>query len=239
MSTIDRAIEVRNLDKSYPVGRRSVPALQNVDLSVAKGDYVAIVGPSGCGKSTLLNILAGIDSPDAGEVIVNGTSLAGLSQNALAAWRGKSVGIVFQFFQLMPTLTAIENIMLPMDLAGRSNGARKRSAALLERVGLAGYQDNLPSELSGGEQQRIAVARSLANAPQLILADEPTGNLDSTNGGAIVEILESLWVDGTTIMLVTHDPAIAERSARVIGMRDGRIVDDQRTHRHLIAASAV
>ena len=238
MSTIDRAIEIRNLDKSYPVGRRSVPALQNVDLSVEKGDYVTIVGPSGCGKSTLLNILAGIDSPDAGEVMVNGTSLTGLSQNALAAWRGKSVGIVFQFFQLMPTLTAIENIMLPMDLAGKSAGARKRSAALLERVGLAGYEDNLPSELSGGEQQRIAVARSLANTPQLILADEPTGNLDSTNGSAIVEILESLWADGTTIVLVTHDLAIAERSARVVGMHDGRIVEDRRMHRHLIAASA-
>lgn len=238
MSTLERAIEVRNLHKSYPVGRRSVPALQNVDLSIAKGDYVAIVGPSGCGKSTLLNILAGIDSPDAGDVIVNGTSLPGLSQNALAAWRGKSVGIVFQFFQLMPTLTAIENIMLPMDLAGKSADARKRSAALLARVGLAGCEDNLPSELSGGEQQRIAVARSLANDPQLILADEPTGNLDSSNGNAIVEILESLRADGTTIVLVTHDLAIAERSTQVIGMRDGRIVDERRIHAHPIAASA-
>lgn len=238
MATIENAIEVRGLNKSYHVGRRSVPALQSVDLSVDRGDYVAVVGPSGCGKSTLLNILAGIDSPDAGDVAVNGVPLTGLSQNALASWRGRSVGIVFQFFQLMPTLTALENIMLPMDLAGNSAGARRRSSALLERVGLAGYEDNLPSELSGGEQQRIAVARALANSPSLILADEPTGNLDSANGAAIVEILESLWMDGTTVMLVTHDLAIAERSARVIGMRDGRIVEDRRLQRDLVTASA-
>ncbi len=238
MTISDHAIEVRNLSKSYPVGRRMVPALRDVSLTVRRGDYVAIVGPSGCGKSTLLNVLAGIDNPDNGEVVVNGTALPGLSQNALASWRGKSVGIVFQFFQLMPTLTAAENIMLPMDLAGNSSNARQRSLALLERVGLEGYEDNLPSELSGGEQQRIAVARALANSPQLILADEPTGNLDSANGKAIVEILESLWADGTTIVLVTHDLEIADRSARVLSMRDGQIVDDRRMHSNFVAASA-
>ena len=223
------AIHVEHLSKSYAVGRRSVPALRDVSLLVDQGEYVSIVGPSGCGKSTLLNTLAGIDSPDTGDVIVNGTNLKGMNQNQLATWRGRSVGIVFQFFQLMPTLTALENIMLPMDLAGSSRGARERAAALLDRVGLAEFHDNLPSELSGGEQQRIAVARALANSPSLILADEPTGNLDSSNGQAITHILESLWNDGTTIVVVTHDLNLAGRSPRVISMSDGEIVDDQRS----------
>ena len=229
MATAHRAIEVRNLRKSYTVGQRSVPALRGIDLVVERGDYVSIVGPSGCGKSTLLNILAGIDTADEGDVIVEGTALAGLNQNQLAAWRGQTVGIVFQFFQLMPTLTALENIMLPMDLAGDNTNARSRARGLLRRVGLEGYEDNLPSELSGGEQQRIAVARALANEPGIILADEPTGNLDSTNGRAITGILESLWQDGTTVIVVTHDMSLAERSPRVITMSDGTIVSDHRT----------
>lgn len=238
MAATDFAIELNGVTKTYTVGRRSVPALQDVSLRVENSEYVAIVGPSGCGKSTLLNILAGIDSPDQGDVIVNGTSLAGLSQNALAAWRGTSVGIVFQFFQLMPTLTAVENIMLPMDLAGNTTDARRRSMALLHRVGLAGFPDSLPSELSGGEQQRIAVARALANTPRLILADEPTGNLDSMNGQAIVELLEALWDEGTTIVLVTHDLDLAQRASRVIGMRDGQIMEDSRPQSTSIAATA-
>jgi putative ABC transport system ATP-binding protein len=203
--------------------------LRDISLVIEPGEYVAIVGPSGCGKSTLLNIMAGIDSPDVGDIIVNGTPLSGLTQNQLAAWRGKAVGIVFQFFQLMPTLTALENIMLPMDLAGNSKNARERASALLARVGLDGYEDNLPSELSGGEQQRIAVARALANSPSIILADEPTGNLDSANGKAVTGILESLWHDGTTVVMVTHDLDLAERSPRVITMSDGVIVADRRT----------
>lgn len=239
MTVSPLAIEVRNLSKSYSVGRRSVPALRNIDLSIERGEYVAIVGPSGCGKSTLLNILAGIDTADSGSVVVNGTSLSGLSQNQLAAWRGRSIGIVFQFFQLMPTLTALENIMLPMDLAGKTANARERAQDLLDRVGLDGYDNNLPSELSGGEQQRIAVARALANNPHIILADEPTGNLDSANGQAITELLESLWADGTTVVVVTHDPELAERAPRVISMSDGEIVADVRSDRPRVAAKAV
>ena len=239
MTASPLAIEVRNLSKSYSVGRRSVPALRNIDLSIERGEYVAIVGPSGCGKSTLLNILAGIDTADSGSVVVNGTSLSGLNQNQLAAWRGRSIGIVFQFFQLMPTLTALENIMLPMDLAGKTANARERAQDLLDRVGLDGYDNNLPSELSGGEQQRIAVARALANNPHIILADEPTGNLDSANGQAITELLESLWADGTTVVVVTHDPELAERAPRVISMSDGEIVADVRSDRPRVAAKAV
>jgi putative ABC transport system ATP-binding protein len=238
LSASPLAVEIANLNKSYAVGQRMIPALRDVNVSVARGEYVAIVGPSGCGKSTLLNIIAGIDSPDEGDVIVNGTPLGKLSQNELASWRGGSVGIIFQFFQLMPTLTAIENIMLPMDLAGKGRGARERATALLERVGLSGYEDNLPSELSGGEQQRIAVARALANAPQLILADEPTGNLDSANGRAITQILESLWDDGTTVIVVTHDLSLAERAQRIISMNDGQIVGDHRGVRSQASATA-
>lgn len=238
MNDSNLAVDVRNLSKNYAVGQRSVPALRHVDLTIKRGEYVTIVGPSGCGKSTLLNILAGIDSPDDGSVTVSGTDLVGLSQNALATWRGAAVGIVFQFFQLMPTLTALENVTLPMDLAGRSANARVRAATLLDRVGLVGYEHNLPSELSGGEQQRVAVARALANSPGLILADEPTGNLDSNNGQAIVQILESLWADGTTIVVVTHDSALAARSPRTIAMHDGRIVSENRTDSVVTAASA-
>lgn len=238
MSSQQPGIHIEHVSKSYAVGQKQVPALQDVSLTVEQGEYVTIVGPSGCGKSTLLNILAGIDSPDSGTVTVGGTRLNNMSQNALAAWRGQSVGIVFQFFQLMPTLTALENIVLPMDLAGRGRDARKRARELLGRVGLAGYEDNLPSELSGGEQQRIAVARALANAPSIILADEPTGNLDSSNGEAVTEILESLWQDGTTIVVVTHDQEMARRSPRVVSMSDGEIVGDRRAAARSTTASA-
>ena len=238
MTTSQTAIHIEHVSKSYAVGNRRVPALSDVSLTVEQGEYVAIVGPSGCGKSTLLNILAGIDSPDEGTVDVAGTRLNGMSQNQLASWRGRAVGIVFQFFQLMPTLTALENIVLPMDLAGHNRGSRSRAKSLLDRVGLSGYEDNLPSELSGGEQQRIAVARALANSPSVLLADEPTGNLDSTNGQAVTAILESLWKDGTTIVIVTHDLALANRSPRVISMRDGVIISDNRKDDEPVQASA-
>lgn len=222
------AILLENVSKAYPAGDSMVPALQDVSLHIEPGEYVAIVGPSGCGKSTLLNLLAGIDTPDSGTVEINGTRLNNLGQNRLAAWRGKSVGIIFQFFQLMPTLTALENVMLPMDLAGQGKDARQRAARLLERVGLADKQDKLPSELSGGEQQRVAIARALANNPPILLGDEPTGNLDSANGLAVTEILEELWREGTTVVVVTHDPGLARRAPRVITMQDGRIVADGR-----------
>jgi putative ABC transport system ATP-binding protein len=220
------AIRVEDASRRYRTGRRDIPALNGVSLTIEYGEWVAIVGPSGCGKSTLLNLLAGIDSADGGEVIVAGQSLTGMSENALAAWRGREVGIVFQFFQLMPTLTVLENVVLPMDLAGNNRDRRERARQLLDEVGVEHLADNLPSELSGGEQQRVAIARALANNPRLLLADEPTGNLDSRNGAVIVDLLESLWGAGTTIVMVTHDPEVAARASRTISMRDGQIVDE-------------
>ena len=225
MEHTEPAIRVEHAYRRYRSGRRDIPALAGVSLTVDYGEWIAIVGPSGCGKSTLLNLLAGIDSADEGSVIVAGQSLTGMSENALAAWRGREVGIVFQFFQLMPTLTVVENVILPMDLAGNNRDRRTRALQLLDQVGVLELADNLPSELSGGEQQRVAIARALANSPRLLLADEPTGNLDSRNGTVIVDLLDQLWCDGTTIVMVTHDPVVAARASRTITMRDGRIVD--------------
>lgn len=220
-------ITLTNVRKSYRSGQREIVALQGIDLRVQPGEWVAIVGPSGCGKSTVLNLLSGIDSADSGSVRVAGAELRGMSEDALARWRGRQVGIIFQFFQLMPTLTALENVMLPMDLTGNRENRSRRARGLLTDVGVADLAHNLPSELSGGEQQRVAIARSLANGPQLILADEPTGNLDSRNGEIVVELLGKLWRSGTTIVMVTHDPGIAERTSRVISMRDGLVVGDR------------
>ena len=221
------AINVESVYRRYRTGRRDIPALAGVSLSVDYGEWVAIVGPSGCGKSTLLNLLAGIDGPDDGTVFVAGQLLNGMNENALAAWRGREVGIVFQFFQLMPTLTVLENVILPMDLAGNNRDRRERALQLLDQVGVLDLAGNLPSELSGGEQQRVAIARALANSPRLLLADEPTGNLDSHNGEIVVDLLEQLWSQGTTIVMVTHDAEVAARASRTITMRDGQIVDDQ------------
>lgn len=220
------AIIVERAYRRYRSGRRDIPALDGVSLTVDYGEWIAIVGPSGCGKSTLLNLLAGIDSADEGSVSLGGKSLTGMSENALAAWRGQEVGIVFQFFQLMPTLTVLENIILPMDLAGKNRDRHARARQLLDQVGVLDLAQNLPSELSGGEQQRVAIARALANSPRILLADEPTGNLDSRNGGIIVDLLEQLWLNGTTIVMVTHDAAVAARASRTISMRDGQIDDD-------------
>ncbi len=227
MNNQQPAINVEGVYRRYRTGRRDIPALAGVSLTVDYGEWVAIVGPSGCGKSTLLNLLAGIDGADDGQVEVAGQRLNGMSENALAAWRGREVGIVFQFFQLMPTLTVLENILLPMDLAGNNRDRRERALQLLDQVGVLDLAGNLPSELSGGEQQRVAIARALANRPRLLLADEPTGNLDSRNGEIVVDLLDQLWQQGTTIVMVTHDPEVAARGSRTITMRDGRIVDDQ------------
>ncbi len=215
-----------HVTKRYRSGRREFVALDDVSIDIGAGEWLAIVGPSGSGKSTLLNIIAGIDDADVGEVWVAGRRLNGLGENQLAAWRGKEVGIVFQFFQLMPTLSVVENVMLPMDLAGRGRGRHERAMTLLDRVGIAHLALNLPSELSGGEQQRAAIARALANAPSLLLADEPTGNLDSTTGERIVDLLADVSHSGTTIVMVTHDAAVAARATRTLNMRDGRVVRD-------------
>jgi putative ABC transport system ATP-binding protein len=227
MHDAEPVIQLVDVHKQYRSGRRAITALNGVSLTVQQGEWVAIVGPSGCGKSTMLNLLAGIDTADSGKVVVAGQRLSGMSEDALAGWRGREVGIVFQFFQLMPTLTVLENIVLPMDLAGNGRNRRERARRLLERVGMDHLADHLPSELSGGEQQRVAIARALANEPRLLLADEPTGNLDSRNGQNVVELLRDVWLSGRTIVIVTHDRSVAATASRIVAMRDGQIEDDR------------
>jgi len=219
-------ITLAQVTKNYDTPAGEYPALCGVDLEIAAGEFVAIVGKSGSGKSTLLNLIAGIDRPSTGNVVVNGANLRELSENRLAAWRGKNVGLVFQFFQLMPTLTVAENVMLPMDFARiiPPRERRARALELLHSVGIDGHADKLPSGLSGGEQQRVAIARALANDPPVVLADEPTGNLDSTTGEAIFSLFASLVRGGKTIVVVTHDRDIAERFTRAIELVDGTMV---------------
>ncbi len=220
------AVKLIDLTRRFQAGRRIISALDRVNLEISRGDYVAVVGSSGSGKSTLLNIISGIDSPNTGSVVVLNSDLSSMGEDQLAAWRGRNIGIVFQFFQLMPTLTVRENVVLPMDLAGLTTDKWARADRLLESVGISHLADNLPSELSGGEQQRAAIARALANNPALLIADEPTGNLDTENGRIVIDILESLWRQGTTILMVTHDRDVSRRASRQISMRDGQIVDD-------------
>ncbi len=219
-------IDLDSVTRRYAAGRRVITALDNVSLRIDAGDFVAIVGASGSGKSTLLNIVSGIDAADAGRVRVLGTDLNDMSEDRLATWRGRNVGIVFQFFQLMPTLTVRENVVLPMDLAGLTEGKWARADRLLASVEIPHLGNNLPSELSGGEQQRAAIARALANDPALLIADEPTGNLDTVNGLLVMEIIERLWRNGTTVLMVTHDVQLSLRARRRITMRDGRIIED-------------
>jgi putative ABC transport system ATP-binding protein len=220
-------IELTGVRKEYQTGRRALFALRGVDLIVERGEWLAILGPSGCGKSTLLNMLSGIDQPTSGTVTVAGRELSCMGEEELARWRGSAVGIVFQFFQLMPTLTALENVLLPMQINGRGR-PRDRALLLLERVGLRQLADHLPNALSGGEQQRVAIARALANDPPILLADEPTGNLDTVTGDRVLELLDETWHAGTTMVLVTHDRSVADQASRVIEMRDGLIIEDRR-----------
>ena len=220
----DPLIDLRAASRQYESGEGVVHALKNVSLTVQEGEFVAIVGSSGSGKSTLLGLVSGIDRPTTGEVWVAGRRIDQLNENQLARWRRYTLGIVFQFFQLLPTLTAIENVMLPMSLAGRTDESRAR--ALLGRVGLAHRASHLPTALSGGEQQRVAIARALANDPPLLLADEPTGNLDEQTGQGIMDLLASLPTQGKTVLLVTHDLALAARADRVIHMANAEIVHE-------------
>jgi putative ABC transport system ATP-binding protein len=214
--------------KAYPMGHREYIALRGVDLTFYAGQFTAIVGPSGSGKSTILNMITGIDRPTSGEVIMAGAPLHQMSENELAQWRGANVGIVFQFFQLLPTLTALENVMLPMDFLNTYRGKRQeRALSLLGRVGLAPRADHLPSELSGGEQQRVAIARALANDPPIIIADEPTGNLDTNTGEQVMRLLSELSAQGKSVVFVTHDQGLTEHAERVIHVQDGRIVADE------------
>lgn len=219
-------IEMRQVVKSFAGIGGSFAALRGVDLQVAAGEFVAIVGKSGSGKSTLINMLTGIDRPTAGEIYVGDTAVHTLSEEQMAVWRGRNVGVVFQFFQLLPTLTVAENVMLPMDFCRTypARQRRKRALALLEQVGMAEQADKLPAALSGGEQQRVAVARALANDPPLLVADEPTGNLDSQTAEVVFGLFERTVAAGKTIVMVTHDLELAQRVGRTFTIADGQIV---------------
>jgi putative ABC transport system ATP-binding protein len=220
-------IEVRGLKKSIRNGARVVEILRGIDLTIPQGQFAAIMGASGSGKSTLLGLLAGLDSPTEGEVILDGVSIGNLEENKLAEVRGRRIGFVFQSYQLIPTLTALENVMLPYEL-NAAGDPRKRAEALLEAIGLRDRMHHYPVQLSGGEQQRVALARAFVLEPPIVLADEPTGNLDSQNGQHVLELLvERQRESGTTLVLVTHDAQIAERADRRIQLRDGMIVADE------------
>jgi putative ABC transport system ATP-binding protein len=219
-------IELVSVEKVYRTGKLEYPALRGVDLTIEEGEMVAIVGPSGSGKTTIMNMITGIDRPTAGVVAVDGRRLNDLSEEQLAVWRGRNVGIVFQFFQLLPTLTAIENALLPLDFA-RKGSKRQRLATArhnLELVGLGDKLDHLPAELSGGEQQRVAIARALASDPKLIVGDEPTGNLDTHTAAEMFAVLRRLNEEGKTVLYVTHDLDLAARAGRVVTIRDGVVV---------------
>jgi putative ABC transport system ATP-binding protein len=211
------------------MGETQVTILKEVSLKVNQGEFLSIVGPSGSGKSTLLNMVAGIDRPSTGEVMVLGHPIHGMSENALAHWRRESVGIIFQFFQMLPALTLLKNVILPMDLARKYKPRQRRERAmhLLETVGLADQANKLPSMVSGGEQQRAAIARALANDPPLLIADEPTGNLDSASARVVFDLFGKLVVEGKTMMMVTHDKELARQVPRKIEIIDGRIHCDE------------
>ncbi|HET7321766.1 MAG TPA: ABC transporter ATP-binding protein [Longimicrobiaceae bacterium] len=215
-----------DLEKSYRSGDRTLTVLHGVNVTVEDGEFVAILGPSGSGKTTLLGLLAGLDEPTDGSVVLDGTELGGLSEDERARFRRDAVGFVFQSFQLIPSLTAQENVQVPVELKGES-GAPARARALLERVGLGDRLDHYPAQLSGGEQQRVALARAFVHSPRILFADEPTGNLDAAAGAAVVALMEELNREtGTTLVLVTHDLELAGRARRTIRLADGRVVAD-------------
>jgi len=226
-----RMIVVDGLRKSLRTGSTTVDILKGIDFHIARGEFVAIMGASGSGKSTLLGLLAGLDNPSEGSVSLNGTAISDLPEDKLAQLRGRTIGFVFQSYQLIPTLTALENVLLPYELndetGGRSAGIA-RARQLLTSVGLEARMDHYPVQLSGGEQQRVALARAFILRPPIVLADEPTGNLDTVNGQHILDLLLQLnRAEGTTLVLVTHDPALAEHATRIITLRDGLVVSDE------------
>jgi putative ABC transport system ATP-binding protein len=221
-------VSVRDLTMSLASGGRVLTILDGITLDVARGDAVAVIGPSGSGKSTLLGLIAGLDAPTSGSIVVGGVDVTRLGESALARFRRETIGYVFQSYHLIPTLTAVENVAVPLELAGERR-ATARARALLDQVALADRAHHYPVQLSGGEQQRVALARAVALDPPLLLADEPTGNLDSATGGAIIELLFALNRErGSTLLLVTHDAALAERADRVVSLRDGCVVGDRR-----------
>jgi len=239
-------IELRNVQKAYESAAGDFLALKGVDMKISAGEFVSIIGKSGSGKSTLLNMVTGIDRPTGGEVLVNGTAIHGLDENQLAGWRGESMGIIFQFFQLLPSLSLMQNVILPMDLAGKYKPRERRERAehLLEIVDLAEQRYKLPSMVSGGQQQRAAIARALANDPPIIIADEPTGNLDSKTSETVFDLFNQLVDQGKTIIIVTHDSSLAQRAHRTALITDGEIVNEfvakafpTMTHDQLLAAT--
>jgi putative ABC transport system ATP-binding protein len=217
-------IEVYNLTKSIDTGTHRVNILNGIDLKIPRGQFAAVMGPSGSGKSTLLGLLAGLDTPTSGRILLDGEDITFLNEDQMALLRGRKIGFVFQSYHLVPTLTAEENVLLPLELAGNGHGGRARARQLLERVGLGARRDHYPVQLSGGEQQRVALARAFALQPPILLADEPTGNLDSATGAVVLELLLALNREqGATMVLVTHEQSIARCADRSIVLRDGLI----------------
>jgi len=238
MNEIPPALTVRGVRKTFEAENAPVRALRGVDLTVAAGDFVAVMGPSGCGKSTLLNLVAGLDVPDEGTIAVAGHEVTGQSEDDLARLRRKHIGIVFQFFNLLEGMTVLENVALPTIIAGRKRRmAETRARDLLDLLGIGGKAAAVPGVLSGGQRQRLAIARALANEPTLLLADEPTGALDSEGGAKVIELLRRLHAGGQTVILVTHDADVAEAAERIARMRDGRIIDDEPLDRSANGAS--
>ncbi len=226
MNEIPAALAVRGVRKTFEADNAPVRALRGVDLTVAAGEFVAVMGPSGCGKSTLLNLVAGLDVPDEGSISVADEEVTNRGQDDLARLRRRHIGIVFQFFNLLEGMTVVENVALPMIIAGlRRQMAETRARDLLDLLGIGGKAAAVPGVLSGGQRQRLAIARALANEPTLLLADEPTGALDSEGGAEVIELLRRLHTGGQTVILVTHDPGVAGAAERVVRMRDGRIID--------------
>ena len=224
------SITVKGLEKSYRSGGRPLRVLHDVDLDIGTGEFVAVVGPSGSGKTTLLGLLAGLDLPTSGSVALDGQDLAALTEDGRARFRAAHVGFVFQTFQLIPTLTALENVLVPLELTGAGGPeAAARASELLGRVGLGDRLDHYPAQLSGGEQQRVAIARAFANRPRILFADEPTGNLDAETGRTIIDLLVELnAVEGSTLVLVTHDPALAEMAGRIVRLRSGTVIENRK-----------
>jgi putative ABC transport system ATP-binding protein len=229
MNEHEALIHLKDVRKAYKTPAGDFLALKGITLQVQEGDFLAVVGKSGAGKSTLVNMITGIDRPTSGAIRVGAQAIQDMNEDQIATWRGKHVGVVFQFFQLLPMLTCAENVMMPMDFAGLYSGPRERrqrALRLLEQVGIAEHADKVPSAVSGGQRQRVAIARALANDPMLLAADEPTGNLDSKTADAMFQVFESLVAEGKTIVLVTHDRDLAARATRRVHLADGQIVDE-------------
>jgi putative ABC transport system ATP-binding protein len=228
-NSYDKIIEVKDVIKNFKVGDGEVTILKGISFDVKPGEFVSVVGPSGNGKSTLLNMITGIDRPSAGQVVVTGREVHKMSENKLASWRGEHVGIIFQFFQMLPALSLLQNVILPMDFANKytPKERRERALELLETVGLADQAEKLPSMVSGGQQQRAAIARALANDPPLLVGDEPTGNLDTRTAADVFDLFSKLVEQGKTMIMVTHDKELAKRVPRVVEITNGKITRDE------------